>query len=77
MGLPPLLTRLTRLVFSPMAAIAMAIINLPMEGSSARKGKLLPTSVFTTAASTKYRINIGKMEMIFTSDAVFLVLPVM
>ena len=42
-----------KLVLRPMAAIAIAIINLPIEGSWASTGRLSPARVLKIAAITK------------------------
>ena len=38
-GLPPVLISLTKLVLRPIAAMAIAIINLPMAGKNWKKSK--------------------------------------
>ena len=60
-GLPPLLIRLTRLVLSPIAAIAIVIRNLPKLTIGLLTAAGMPVTVLMTAASRKNRINQGKI----------------
>ena len=63
MGLPPVLTSFTMLVFKPMAAIAITMKNLLMvfKGSkiSAETPKFINTVVIIDA-NKNHKINIGK-----------------
>lgn len=52
-GLPPVLISLTKLVLRPIAAIAMAIINLPMAGKNWKKSKWEPAKVLIIDAPKK------------------------
>ena len=51
--LPPVLISLTKLVLRPIAAIAMAIINLPMAGKNWKKSKWEPAKVLIIDAPKK------------------------
>ena len=65
-GLPPVLTSFTILVFMPIAAIAITIKNLDSVLSGVNTPAGTPTVVHTVVmmdASTKYRINIGNARL--------------